>query len=190
MAAQKIALVTGAGSGVGKAAALALSRDGYAVVLAGRRADRLEAVAKEASGTDAGRADRRQGPGLDPGLVRQDQGNLRPARSFVQQCRRRHAQHADRGGAAGALAGRRRHQSHRAVPVHPGSDQDHESAKPARRPHHQQWLDLRAHAASRHGRLHGDQTRRHRADQADRARLPRLRHLLRPDRHRQRRDPK
>ena len=51
MAAQKIALVTGAGSGVGKAAALALSRDGFAVVLAGRRADRLEAVAKEAEGT-------------------------------------------------------------------------------------------------------------------------------------------
>jgi len=51
MAAQKIALVTGAGSGVGKAAALALARDGFAVVLAGRRADALEAVAKEASGT-------------------------------------------------------------------------------------------------------------------------------------------
>ena len=51
MAAQKIALVTGAGSGVGQAAALALSRQGYAVVLAGRRADKLEAVAKEASGT-------------------------------------------------------------------------------------------------------------------------------------------
>ncbi len=50
MAAQKIALVTGAGSGVGKSAALALSREGYAVVLAGRRADRLEEVAKEASG--------------------------------------------------------------------------------------------------------------------------------------------
>jgi NAD(P)-dependent dehydrogenase (short-subunit alcohol dehydrogenase family) len=51
MAAQKIALVTGAGSGVGRAAALALSGEGYAVVLAGRRADKLEAVAKEASGT-------------------------------------------------------------------------------------------------------------------------------------------
>jgi len=51
MAAQKIALITGAGSGVGKAAALALARDGFAVVLAGRRADALEAVAKEASGT-------------------------------------------------------------------------------------------------------------------------------------------
>jgi NAD(P)-dependent dehydrogenase (short-subunit alcohol dehydrogenase family) len=50
MAAQKIALVTGAGSGVGRAAALALSRDGYGVVLAGRRREMLEAVAKEASG--------------------------------------------------------------------------------------------------------------------------------------------
>jgi len=51
MAAQKkIAVVTGAGSGVGRAAALALSRQGYAVVLAGRRRENLEAVAKEASG--------------------------------------------------------------------------------------------------------------------------------------------
>jgi NAD(P)-dependent dehydrogenase (short-subunit alcohol dehydrogenase family) len=50
MAVQKIALVTGAGSGVGRSAALALSRDGYAVVLAGRRREMLEAVAKEARG--------------------------------------------------------------------------------------------------------------------------------------------
>jgi NAD(P)-dependent dehydrogenase (short-subunit alcohol dehydrogenase family) len=51
MAGQKIALVTGAGSGVGRSAALALARDGYAVVLAGRRGDKLEEVAKAASGT-------------------------------------------------------------------------------------------------------------------------------------------
>jgi NAD(P)-dependent dehydrogenase (short-subunit alcohol dehydrogenase family) len=51
MATQKVALVTGAGTGVGRAAALALSRAGYAVVLAGRRAENLAAVAKEAAGT-------------------------------------------------------------------------------------------------------------------------------------------
>src|SRR5262245_29085311 len=46
----KIAVVTGAGTGVGKHAALALAREGYAVVLAGRRKDMLEAAAAEAGG--------------------------------------------------------------------------------------------------------------------------------------------
>src|SRR5207244_1666134 len=44
----KIALVTGAGSGIGKAAALALLNEGYAVTLAGRRKDALESVVREA----------------------------------------------------------------------------------------------------------------------------------------------
>ncbi len=43
----KVAIVTGAGSGVGKAAALALLADGYNVVLAGRRLEPLEAVVAE-----------------------------------------------------------------------------------------------------------------------------------------------
>jgi NAD(P)-dependent dehydrogenase (short-subunit alcohol dehydrogenase family) len=47
----KVALVTGAGSGVGKASALALLKEGYAVVLAGRRKDALEATAQEGRGT-------------------------------------------------------------------------------------------------------------------------------------------
>jgi NAD(P)-dependent dehydrogenase (short-subunit alcohol dehydrogenase family) len=43
----KIALVTGAGSGIGKAVAKAFGREGYSVVLAGRRMDALQAVAAE-----------------------------------------------------------------------------------------------------------------------------------------------
>ena len=41
----KIAIVTGAGSGAGKASALALAADGWTVVLAGRRPEPLDAVA-------------------------------------------------------------------------------------------------------------------------------------------------
>ena len=43
----KVAIVTGAGSGIGKAAALALIKDGYRVVLAGRRLDPLTEVIAE-----------------------------------------------------------------------------------------------------------------------------------------------
>jgi len=43
----KVAVVTGAGTGIGKHAALALLREGYAVALAGRRKDLLDATATE-----------------------------------------------------------------------------------------------------------------------------------------------
>src|SRR5262245_10577387 len=44
---EKIAIITGAGSGIGKATALAFLKDGWKVALAGRRKDVLEAVAKD-----------------------------------------------------------------------------------------------------------------------------------------------
>jgi NAD(P)-dependent dehydrogenase (short-subunit alcohol dehydrogenase family) len=50
---QKVALVTGAGTGIGKAVALALMKDGYDVVLAGRRQDKLEETANEGKSTGA-----------------------------------------------------------------------------------------------------------------------------------------
>jgi NAD(P)-dependent dehydrogenase (short-subunit alcohol dehydrogenase family) len=51
--AQRFAVITGAGSGVGRAAALALLNDGYGVALAGRRRDALE---ETAGMTNAGQA--------------------------------------------------------------------------------------------------------------------------------------
>jgi NAD(P)-dependent dehydrogenase (short-subunit alcohol dehydrogenase family) len=45
---QRVAIVTGAGSGIGKAVALALAGEGYAVVLAGRRAEALEQTVRDA----------------------------------------------------------------------------------------------------------------------------------------------
>src|SRR3546814_19788800 len=48
MTTTKVALVTGAGTGIGKASALALAKAGYNVVLAGRRLEPLETAAREA----------------------------------------------------------------------------------------------------------------------------------------------
>jgi NAD(P)-dependent dehydrogenase (short-subunit alcohol dehydrogenase family) len=50
---QKVAFVTGAGTGVGKSAALALLKDGFAVALVGRRKELLEKTA-----ADSGAAER------------------------------------------------------------------------------------------------------------------------------------
>jgi NAD(P)-dependent dehydrogenase (short-subunit alcohol dehydrogenase family) len=50
--ADRVAVITGAGSGIGRAVALALGREGFAIILAGRRRDPLEATAAE--GTAAG----------------------------------------------------------------------------------------------------------------------------------------
>ena len=49
----KTAIVTGAGTGIGKAVTLALLRNGYKVALAGRRKEPLEAVAASAGGASA-----------------------------------------------------------------------------------------------------------------------------------------
>lgn len=52
MAQRRVALVTGAGSGIGKSAALALLKDGYHVGLVGRRKDKLEQTAAESAAGD------------------------------------------------------------------------------------------------------------------------------------------
>jgi len=57
MPTQRVAVVTGAGSGIGRAVSLALLEDGYQVALAGRRLERLEETARSA------------GPGAERALV-------------------------------------------------------------------------------------------------------------------------
>ena len=46
----KIALVTGAGSGIGRAVAIGLLNDGWTVVLAGRRAEPLQTLSRPQPG--------------------------------------------------------------------------------------------------------------------------------------------
>jgi NAD(P)-dependent dehydrogenase (short-subunit alcohol dehydrogenase family) len=65
----RIAIVTGAGTGIGKAVALALVEDGYSVVFAGRRADRLD-EAVTCTGAAASRCLAVPTDVADPGSVR------------------------------------------------------------------------------------------------------------------------
>lgn len=53
----KVALVTGGGTGIGRAASAELAKDGFQVVLAGRRLDTLNAAAAEIDGAIAVQAD-------------------------------------------------------------------------------------------------------------------------------------
>ena len=48
----KVGIVTGGGSGIGRAVALALANTGFTVVVAGRRLDALETVAREGDGSN------------------------------------------------------------------------------------------------------------------------------------------
>jgi len=50
---ERIAIVTGAGSGIGRAVALALMQEGYAVALAGRRKEALEKTAEQGKAAGA-----------------------------------------------------------------------------------------------------------------------------------------
>ena len=68
----KVALVTGAGTGIGKAVALAFLRAGYRVTLTGRRKELLEQA------------------------VREDHRGVRTPRCAVQQCRGQCARHRTR----------------------------------------------------------------------------------------------
>ena len=94
----KIAVVTGAGTGVGRAASLALMNAGFTVVLAGRRLEKLEETQKlgDKLGKSLPVSADMTNPGSIAALVRQGDGSLRPARRALQQCRH--------GRAAGAVS--------------------------------------------------------------------------------------
>jgi len=79
----KVALVTGAGTGLGRASAVALARDGFSIVLSGRRLEMLEEVADHLTDQFGGTHLVVQADVADPGsvdalfgLVEQEYGRL------------------------------------------------------------------------------------------------------------------
>ena len=187
----RIALVTGAGSGVGRAATLALLQDGWSVVLAGRRRRgaggnrracpappaRTLAVATDVTRPDAVAAlfdAMRQRYGRLDLLFNNAGGNV-PATNFgdltFEQWTSVVAVNLNGCFLVANAAFR-----HDARPDAAG------------RAHHQQRLDFGARAAAGLGGLYRHQARHHRAHQVDLAGRAGVRHRLRPDRHRQRRD--
>ena len=188
----RIALVTGAGSGIGRATAHRLIEDGWRVVFAGRRLEALrEAIA--AAGDPFGDIDQRA-IAAPADLTRPDSV---AALFDVVRARFGRLDMLFNNAGTGAppvpleeltveqwrtvvdtnLTGR--------VPVHPAGLPHHEGAVAEGRTHHQQRLDLGLRAAAALGALHRHQACGQRADALGLARRAGARHRGRPDRHRQ-----
>ena len=171
----KVAIVTGAGTGVGRAAALALMKAGYAVVLAGRRRDKLDEIAAEGA---------RQGQSLAVPTDVADPASIKALFAVVKEKYGRLDvlfNNAGIGAPAMPIEDLPLDKWHAVVDTNltgpfvctQEAFRMMKAQNAARRAHHQQRLDLRPHAAADGRRLHLDQARDHRAHQADRARRPR-----------------
>jgi NAD(P)-dependent dehydrogenase (short-subunit alcohol dehydrogenase family) len=175
----KTAVVTGGGTGVGKAVALALAGAGYQVVVAGRRQAPLDETCAEAQ-TKFGAGERMLGIATDVSdPVAVEQLFARTVQRFGRVDLL--FNNAGRGNPPGSFLDWTPEQWREVVDVNLNGlfsclQQAFRTTRPvaARRPHHPQRLHLRACAAPQFQRLHGHQACRHGADQDRGARRPRL----------------
>ena len=160
----KVAIVTGAGSGIGKASAVTLLKHGYSVALAGRRADALAQAIKEA-GPDGARALAVPTDVADPASV-----HALFARTKERFGRLDVLFNNAGGNAPGIpLEDLTYEQWQKVVDVNltgvflctQEAFRMMKAQTPRGGPDHQQRLDLGAHAAAELRALHGDQARGH-----------------------------
>ena len=172
----RVAIVTGGGTGIGKHSALALLRDGYSVVIAGRRMEPLQETKAEA------------GAGAPILAVRTDVGD-------PESVRRLFAKTMQAFGRLDVLFNNAGHGAPR-VPLEDLTYEEWQrvvdtnltgtflctqeaikimkAQEPMGGPDHQQRLDSGLRATARLGPLHLYKTRHHRPDQVDLTRRPQV----------------
>ena len=144
----RVAIVTGAGSGVGRASALALLRDGYSVALAGRRIDTLESTLEAAGAESEEHRSRAIAVATDVGspdsvaaLFARTRNAFGGAAGRAVQQRRQFLATGEHGGPdLRAVDDRGQRQPDRHLPLYPGGHQDNERPGPQGRAHHQQRI--------------------------------------------------
>ena len=171
----KTAIITGAGSGIGRATALALLAEGYSVALAGRRAEALAATAQLA------------GPNADRAItVPTDVTDPRSVRILFETTRQAFGRldvlfnNAGMGAPPVPLEDLSIEAWRQVVDVNlTGAFLCTQEAfrlmkhqAPARRADHQQRVDLGLRSQAQLGPLHGHQARDHRVDEISRSRRP------------------
>jgi len=156
--AERIAVVTGAGSGIGRAVAVALARLDYLVVLSGRRSERLATTAEHVA--------RAGGDSLVVAADVTDPASVeRLFAATMTSTGRLDLLVNNAGVSAPAIpleelpVGEWRAvidtQPDRCVPLHPAGGPDHEGPAAEGRTDHQQRLRVRVRASPARGRLHG-----------------------------------
>ena len=164
--AAKVAIITGAGSGVGRATAQALAKGGFALVLAGRRAEPLEETVRLVAPAQAIAVPTDvSNPASVKALFDKAVEAVRP-RSTCSSTTPAPARRPFRWRISPSSSGRRVVDANLtgAFLCTQQAFRAHEGPGAARRPHHQQRLDLGPRAAAELRALHGHQARHHRTD--------------------------